>query len=244
MPGFWRDINEVCGLAGRRTAAEIEAESELGQQRRLPFDIAERPAAVAIERREQRAQPVVSLGMRLALGQRRLGHRRRRGEAGKACRVVDEARGVAAQQLAGEAAQMLGEPGLPGHREAVADLVDGAQLAPLPAAHEARMAAMAARQQLDDERGLAVAARRQHDRLLAPLHLPDRLLAFEIEAHRRVALAVLGPALGDADKEEEMDAPAQHALELGARLGADLLDLPPALAEHDRLLAVALHMHG
>src|SRR5262249_17972679 len=41
-----------------------------------------------------------------------------------------------------------------------------------------------------------------------------------------------------------MNAAAEHALELGAGAGADLLDAPAALAEHDRLLAVALDMDG
>ncbi len=65
---------------------------------------------------------------------------------------------------------MLGEPRVPHRRDAVADLIDGAQLPPLPAPHQPGMPAMVARQQLDDERALAVAARRQHDALILPLH--------------------------------------------------------------------------
>ena len=72
---------------------------------------------------------------------------------------------------------MLGEPRVPYRRDAVADLIDGAQLPPLPAPHQPSMPAMvSARQQLDNERALAVAARRQHDALILPLHDLAQLL--------------------------------------------------------------------
>src|SRR5258708_7999959 len=98
------------------------------------------------------------------------------------------------------------------------------------------MPPLPARQQLDDEAALAVAARPQHDAFILPLHAS----ALEIEPHRLVAPAVLGPVVGHPHEQEEVDAAAQLALKLGAGAGADLRDLVAALAQHDRLLAGTL----
>src|SRR5260370_40382429 len=104
--------------------------------------------------------------MRLALGERGLAHRRSGGEAGEPRRIVDEARRMAAQQLAGNAAEMLGEPRLPRHDKAIADLIDGARLGSLPAAHPPGVAALAAPHPPDEERAPAVAAARPPHRPL------------------------------------------------------------------------------
>src|SRR5215468_10297661 len=64
---------------------------------------------------------------------------------------------------------MLGEPGAPGRRHAVAGLVEAARPPAGAAAHQADMAAVAAGQQGDDGGTFAVPACRQHDALVGPL---------------------------------------------------------------------------
>src|SRR5262249_59282967 len=66
----------------------------------------------------------------------------------------------------------------------------------------------------------------------------------EVAAQGFVALAVLGPILLDPHVQEEVDPAPELALELRPRPRADLLDPLAALAEHDRLLAWALHEDG
>src|SRR5471032_2474185 len=62
----------------------------------------------------------------------------------------------------------------------------------------------------------------------------------EFEPDSRIALAVLGPVLAHLDEQEQMDLALQHLLELEPRAFAQALDLPAALAQHDRLLAGTL----
>src|SRR6185437_16144457 len=63
-----------------------------------------------------------------------------------------------------------------------------------------------------------------------------------IQTDRRKTFAILGPFGRHAHKEEKVHAPLKQLFELGARGSADLLHLRPALAEHDRFLALALDM--
>ena len=53
-------------------------------------------------------------------------------------------------------------------------------------------------------------------------------------------LALFGPVLAHLDEQEQMDAAAEQFFQLLARQFADRLDGRAALAQHDRLLAVAL----
>src|SRR5579863_8071926 len=75
-----------------------------------------------------------------------------------------------------------------------------------------------------------------------PPSLQCMALARILEAHGLVAFAVLGPIFLDAHEQKEVDATIEHALQFGARPFADALDLPPTLAEHDRLLARPHHI--
>src|SRR5580658_1055715 len=61
--------------------------------------------------------------------------------------------------------------------------------------------------------------------------------AVEIQPDRLKPLAVLEPILADLDEQEQMDPALEHRFELGSGAFADGLDPPPALAQHDRLLA-------
>src|SRR5262249_6493370 len=72
-------------------------------------------------------------------------------------------------EFAGVVAEMLGEPGPPGRRHAIAGFVEPARPAAGAAAHQPDMAAMAAGQQRDDGGAFAVPARRQHDALVGPV---------------------------------------------------------------------------
>src|SRR6185437_8537568 len=69
-------------------------------------------------------------------------------------------------------------------------------------------------------------------------------LFVEVEAHGGVSLPVLGPVLGDAYLQEQMDAALEHCLQIGARRGADALDLAAALTKHDGLMSFTCDMHN
>src|SRR5579862_854902 len=62
----------------------------------------------------------------------------------------------------------------------------------------------------------------------------------ELQPHLAVVLALLGPVLAHLHEQEQMHAAAEDLLQLRARELADLLDRGAALAQHDRLLPVAL----
>ena len=70
-----RYVGKIAGRPGRRTRSEIQPETELRQQLNLPTDIAGGPSGVGFDRREQLGQRVVEGRHRLALRQRRFGHR-------------------------------------------------------------------------------------------------------------------------------------------------------------------------
>src|SRR5665213_2476289 len=70
----------------------------------------------------------------------------------------------------------------------------------------------------------------------------QRISGLEIQAHRFVAFAIVFPALAHLDAQEKMNPALEQFLQLGAGALADTLYLLAALADHDRLLAVAHDM--
>src|SRR6185312_10721169 len=68
----------------------------------------------------------------------------------------------------------------------------------------------------------------------------SRLFIWKIQPDFPVMLGLFRPVLAHLHEQEQVNAPAQQFLQLGARQFADLLDGRAALAQHDRLLAVAL----
>src|SRR5581483_5049721 len=66
----------------------------------------------------------------------------------------------------------------------------------------------------------------------------------EREAHFAVALRIVAPTLAHLDVEEEVHRLLQDAGELLAGLHAELAHHARAAADHDRLLALALHEDG
>src|SRR5436190_17971648 len=129
-------------------------------------------------------------------------------------------------QLAVERAQMLGQATAPARRDMVTGLQQRTPPRRLAAARRPGMAAMLARQQLDDQAALAMPPRRQHKSRVAPLHL-----GIVIETERGVALRILDPVFPDLDEQEQVDAALEHAFQLGPRPRADCFDALPAVAE-------------
>ncbi len=125
---------------------------------------------VALERRQQGQEAVVAGGMGFALRQGALGDRRRGGQGRQAVGIVHQARRMTRLQLAGIAAQVIGEPRPPGGRDPIAGLQHAARPAPLAAAHQAGMTAVHTGQELHHRGRFAVRPRAQHDALVLPFH--------------------------------------------------------------------------
>ncbi len=128
------------------------------------------PVIGRIERLEQSRKRSEDIGMRLALGQGRGDQRRRRGEPGQPTGIVDKACGMGADQLAADHAQMFRETPAPHRGDLVARLQHRALPRRLPAPRQAQMPPVLARQQLDDQRALAVPAQRYDKPRVSPLH--------------------------------------------------------------------------
>lgn len=86
--------------------------------------------------------------------------------------AVDEPRRARAHRLHGEGAEMLLYARAPQRLDAIARLQHGAQRAAGAAAHQAGMAAMPARHQLQYDRGLAMALDADDEPFVPPLHAP------------------------------------------------------------------------
>src|SRR5207237_1161821 len=112
----------------------------------------------------------IEIAVRLALGQRRQQQGGRGAERRQPVGVVEKARGVRRDELALDGAQMLRQTCTPARGDAVSGLQYRAPARRLPAAHKPGMTAVLARQQLDDQRALAVPPRTQHKPLVTPFH--------------------------------------------------------------------------
>jgi hypothetical protein len=108
--------------------------------------------------------------MRLALRQGRANQRHRRGETGKPAGIVEKPRGMGPHQLATDRAEMLVQPSAPCRGDLVARLQHPSRFGRLPAANQAGVPPMLARQELDDQGALAVAASRENKSRILPTH--------------------------------------------------------------------------
>ena len=171
--GARRDVEELVVTAGRGASGEIEAEAELGEKAELPGDLRAAPAGDALARLEgcdEGDEAVEDGRVRLALGKGRLCESNACGKGREAQGIVEECRGPALYELAGVAAEMLGEPRAPHGLDPVAGLQHAARFRTRPAVHEPGMAPMVSRQELRDRSTLSVLPRREHDPFVAPFH--------------------------------------------------------------------------
>src|SRR4029079_6465509 len=124
-----------------------------------------------------------------------------------------------------------------------------------PAAHQAEMAAVRAREQLGDGVSLAVPLHTKHDGIVGPLHYAAilwesfkstairgvrRLFLRKFQPHRAIALGVLAPALAHLHEQEQVHLGLGCLGYVLARRRADRLDALATFAEHDFALALAL----
>ena len=155
--------------AGRGAILQIQAEAELGQHRELEPDQMRRGLAGVVEIIQRALQHLVDVFMRIALRQQP----RQRGQMGHAIgRVRRRQHGGGAQphSLDRIIAEMLVEPRPPHRAHAVAGLQQRPHPLTGPAAHQAEMAAVAARQELDNGGGFAMPPHPQHDAFVGPFH--------------------------------------------------------------------------
>src|SRR5579872_463414 len=80
------------------------------------------------------------------------------------------------QRLDGIGAEMLVEPRPPDELQRIARLQKAVEASRAPAAHQAEMAAMRARQKLDDDRALAMLLDAENDAFVAPFHFPSAFI--------------------------------------------------------------------
>ena len=165
-----RDVDEIRGLARRGAGGEIEAEAQLLQQRQLPAHDQRRPHL-----RARRGSPARTASPRRGWG----GDRARAAGGSSAAIEVSAASAAASSMTCGREAlpqlerrngRGVGQPRLPGGVDVIAGLQDGPQLARAPAVHEAQVAAVRAREQLEHGAGLAVRPHAQDHAFVAPLH--------------------------------------------------------------------------
>jgi len=169
-PRARRHVSEVGRGSRYHAAAEIETKSQDAKQILLPPHILRRPVDRRIKGFDQLCERCEDIPMRLALRQRRSNQRRRRSETGKPARIVEKPRGMSPHQLAADDAEMLVQASAPSRSDLVARLKHRPRLGGLPASHQAGMPSVIARQELDDQRALAVAASRQDESCILPLH--------------------------------------------------------------------------
>src|SRR5207249_9474157 len=121
--------------------------------------------------------------------------------------------------------------------DAIARLQHGTQSRVRATAHQAQMAPVCARHQLEDYITLAVALAAEHDAFVGPLH---RLVIPKLKSHPTVAFRILAPTLAHLDEQKQVHRSLDHVGDLPPRIGADRLNGMPALAEDDLTLAFAL----
>jgi len=168
-PGARRDVDQGIVGARRGAAFEIESEAQLGEQRQLPAHIERRPDTRIVEEAEDEQRDLVEIGMGIALGQQ-AGEAGQRGQPGEGQRAVHRTRRVAVAQFERHVAEAFGEAPLPARIHVIAGLKHRTVLARAPAVHEADVATVRAREQLDHRRRLAVRSHREHDCLVLPVH--------------------------------------------------------------------------
>src|SRR5207248_2140538 len=123
------------------------------------------------KRRQQSGKGLVELAVGLAFGQRREQQRDCRGHSSEAVGIVKKAHGIRLDELAFEGAKMFRQAAAPMREDVVGGLKQRAAARRLTAAHEASVAAVLVRQELGDQRALAMPPRRQHKPGVTPFHL-------------------------------------------------------------------------
>ena len=108
--------------------------------------------------------------MRLTFGERDNKQSRGGTQGAKPIGIIEQARGVRFDELAFEAAEVLGQAAPPPRRDRVAGLQQGASARRLAAAHQPGMPPVLAGQQFDDQPIFAVPPPAQHKTGVAPVH--------------------------------------------------------------------------
>ena len=169
--GLGRDIGEILRRPGQRAALEIEAEAQRRSSASSKRAISAGATSSEIEPIGDRlghARIIRSCGSRS--GSSRSSAARWR-DAMQREGAVDEARRARAQRLHGKGAEMLLEPRPPAApRRYCPAAARSAARGRAPAAHEAEMAAMPARHQLQNDRGSRRGADADDEPFVPPIH--------------------------------------------------------------------------